>query len=252
MKFLGKLPARPGAVRWHYRDVFKRTALKLPPAVFGHIWNQTKIDMLGNDQCGDCVWATQAHLLQAMQRGVGKPQTQFTAESVIGDYSAFTGYDPHEPNSDTGTNMADAASYWRRTGITDGSGAKHTIDAYVSITFEDTDELLQAAYDFGGVGLGLNLPQSAIDQFDRHIPWRNSFINGKAAGGHAVALLGRNSRGHAIIATWDGITAANMSFIKKYADEALAFLSLEYLDAKGLNPRGYDRTELTKRLSTLR
>ena len=116
--------------------------------------------------------------------------------------------------------------------------------------FHDVDELMQACFDFGGLGLGVQLPKSADDQFDWGERWtivRNSPI----LGGHATELAGRNSDGDAVIATWNGITGADMRWIQEYADEAVAFFSLEYLDKRGLNPGGYDRTEIVKRLEAL-
>lgn len=251
MRYLGKKEHVPGAISWRYRDIFDRKHLMKPPLVFGHIWNDTVIDMLGNDKAGCCVWSTQAHILQTMQRGLANDNvTQFSETSVLGDYSAATGFVRGDPKTDQGTNMADAASYWRKTGITDAHGRKHFIDAYVQVEFHDVDELMQACFDFGGLGLGVQLPKSADDQFDWGEPWtivRNSPI----LGGHATELAGRNSDGDAVIATWNGITGADMRWIQEYADEAVAFFSLEYLDKRGLNPGGYDRTEIVKRLEAL-
>ena len=249
---LGKKDPVPGRVSFKYRDIFNIKKLQRPPRVFGHVWNETVIDMLGNDECGDCVWATQAHILNTMQRGANHPETHFTKGSVVSDYSALTGYIPGDPKTDQGTMMADAASYWRKVGILDGIGKRHQIDAYVEIKLHDVDELMQATFDFGAVALGVQLPQSASEQWDDGRPWTHSPFSGrKILGGHATALVGRNSEGMAIIATWNGITAATMDWIKEYQDEALAFISLDYLDEKGVNPRGYDRAELEKRLEAL-
>ena len=114
---LGKKPAQPGAIKFRYADIFDRSKLMKPPLVFGHVWNDTTIDMLGNDKCGCCVFATMAHLVQCMQRGLGNKESQFSAASVIADYSQVTGYIPGEPKTDNGTYMRDGASFWRQTGV---------------------------------------------------------------------------------------------------------------------------------------
>jgi len=248
---LGKKPHVPGAVSWHYRDIFDRKKLMKPPLVFGHIWNATPVPMLGNDRAGNCVWCTQAHILQAMQRGIGKKETVFSDDSVFADYSAVTGFALGDPSTDQGTGMADGASYWRKTGIHDASGKAHPISAYVSLRLHDIDELMQAAFDFGGVALGVQLPKSAEEQWDHEEPWHYWGRKSSILGGHAVALLGRNHNGDAVIATWNGITAASTEWIVQYMDEALAFFSLEYLDERGINPRGFDRAELEKRIGAL-
>jgi hypothetical protein len=249
-RLLGKLPHVPGAISWNYGDIFNRKKLTHYSKVFGHIWNNTKIDILGNDKAGCCVWCTQANVLNTMQRAWSdEGVSRFSAASVLGDYSADTGYDPAKPETDVGTNMADAAKYWRNVGIADATGKRHRIDAYVQLRIKNMDELLQATFDFDAVALGVQLPQSAKDQFGRE-PW--TVVKGSPIlGGHAVTLAGLNSQGHAIIATWDGITAATPEWVAHYADEAVAFVSLEALDKKGLNSRGYDRTELLKRIAGL-
>ena len=206
--------------------------------------------MLGNDKAGNCVFCTQAHLLQAMQRGVGISETKFTAASVTSDYSQVTGYSPSNPVSDQGTLMRDGASFWRQNGILDADGKRHTIVAYVDVRIDDPDELMQACFDFGGVALGVQMPESAMTQFKRGQPWTVP-IKKKILGGHAVALVGRNQHGDGVIATWDNIQAASRNFLREFADECVAFISLEYLDERGVNPRGYDRKELERRLAAL-
>lgn len=250
-KYLGKLPHVPGAISWRYGDIFDRSKLLKPPLVFGHLWNSTVVDMLGNDKVGDCVFATQGHLLNNMQRGIGGAVSTFSETSVIGDYSAVTGYVPGKPETDNGTMMADAAAYWRKTGIADASGLRHVIDAYVEINIRNTDELMQAAFDFGGIALGVKFPQSASDQWDHGQPWTCVPGTPKILGGHATSLVGRNSSGRAIIATWNGITAADMDWVAEFTDEAVAYISVSYLDSRGINPRGYDRAEMLRRLAGL-
>ena len=247
--FLGKKPHVPGAVSWRYGDLFDRKKLQQPPLVFGHIWNGTEVPILGNHTCGDCVWATQAHLLQAMQRGVKRSESRFSDDSVIADYSAATGYVPGDDSTDHGTLMADAATYWRKTGIADANGKRNQITAYVDVRL-GIDELMQAAFDFGGIAIGVQLPASAMQQFTDGKPFTYD-RRSKILGGHAIALVGRNSHGDAVLATWDGITAASMTWLEAYMDEAVAYINLDYLDARGVNPRGFDRTELEKRLAAL-
>lgn len=250
MRYLGKLDPVPGAISWRYSDIFNRKKLTPYPKVFGHIWNSTQIDMLGNNKAGDCVWATQAHVLNTMQRAWSEDRvTKFSEASVLGDYSAVTGFIAGKPETDQGTMMSDGAKFWRSTGIADAAGNRHRIDAFVELRIRSIDELLQATFDFDAVGLGVQLPESAMHQFGKQ-PW--SVVEGSPIlGGHATTLCGLNSQGDAIIATWDGITAATPQWIQKYADEAVAFISLEMLDKKGLSSRGYDRTELLKRLQKL-
>jgi hypothetical protein len=246
---LGKKPAQPGAISFRYGDIFNRAKLTKPPLVFGHIWNESIVGMLGNDKAGCCVWSTFAHLVQTMQRGLGGKESRFTPESVLSDYSQATGYIPGKPETDQGTYMAKGAAYWRQNGVVDGDGVRHSITAYVDVKL-DPDELIQACFDLGGLALGLKLPVSAISQFKNGERWTVP-LKTDIAGGHAVALVGRNSSGNCVIATWDNVVAATPNFLREFADEAVAYISLEYLDERGLSPRNYDRTELERRLAAL-
>jgi hypothetical protein len=241
--YLGKMPARPEATRFWYSEVFNRARLPEAPEVFGHIDNTTRVDILGNNMCGNCVWATQAHLTNILQTAGGHPAIPFTPRSVIGDYSQATGYNPDNPETDRGTDAQMAAEWWRTKGIHDGAGTLHQIQAYVGLKIGELDELLQAAYLFGGVGLGLRLPKSAEPQFVRGERW--TVVPGShIIGGHMVAVVGRNSNKDIIIATWDGLQAATPNFVETYMDEGYAYFSLEYLNEKGVSPEAYNRVKL--------
>src|SRR5882757_1904530 len=111
---LGKLPARPNAVTFKLIDY--AVALLVPPKTFGHQKLQTTWGMLGNDKYGDCVWAGAAHETMLWNKEASKTVT-FTDNEVLSDYSAVTGFNPSDPNSDQGTDMQVAASYRRKTGI---------------------------------------------------------------------------------------------------------------------------------------
>ena len=65
-KYLGKRPARVGAVRFKLRDYVDIRSIRVP-AVFGHVTN-TDYGMLGNDVAGDCVIADIAHQIMIRAR----------------------------------------------------------------------------------------------------------------------------------------------------------------------------------------
>ena len=54
---LGKVPARPDAVKLKFSSYINTNQLPTPPASFGHENLIQSWGMLGNDQYGDCVWA---------------------------------------------------------------------------------------------------------------------------------------------------------------------------------------------------
>ena len=58
----------------------------------------------------------------------------FSDFSVLSDYSAVTGFDPADPATDQGTDVQDAATYRRVTGLLDANGgiARLRIDSLQS------------------------------------------------------------------------------------------------------------------------
>ena len=73
--------------------------------------------------------------------------------------------------TDNGTNVRDGLNYRQKTGLIDAAGQRHKIGAYVALELRNVDQLLEALYLFGIVGIGFKFPGSAMDQFDAKKPW---------------------------------------------------------------------------------
>jgi hypothetical protein len=137
---LGKKPARPGAVTFKLTNYLLKSKLPMPPKVFGHEdliganW-----EMLGNDHYGDCVWAGAAHETMLWNKEADRTIT-FSNESVLKDYSAVTGFNKTDPNSDQGIDVEVAASYRRKTGVLDAQGKRHKVIAYLALTTGNPDQ----------------------------------------------------------------------------------------------------------------
>lgn len=249
----GKTPARPDAVALKFSSVFKRAALPKPPAIFGHGMHETLGQPWGvflNDKVGDCVLAGAAHETMIWTNTVGERVT-FTDFNVIEAYSSITGFDPTKPETDQGTDMQRAASWRRKVGILDNSGRRHTIGAYAEIK-NNHDEIALACYLLGIVGVGLQLPLSAEDQFDQRMPWSLTSTNNVAGsfGGHYVPIVGRNSAGNFVCVTWGRLHAITPAFLDAYMDEAIAYFSPEVMKNK-LSPEGYDSAYLMDAMKQL-
>jgi len=249
MPKLGKKPARPGAVRLKFSDYATISRLPTPPASFGHgakvttAWN-----MLGNDAYGDCVWAGAAHehLLWNYEAGVAVP---FNEKCVLSDYSAVTGFNPNDPNTDQGTDMQAAASYRKKTGILDAHGKRHKVGAYLAIQPGNLDEHLTAAYIFGLVGLGITFPNTAMDQFNTGHPW-DVAAGSQIDGGHYIPLISR-SAGMSIVLTWGREQFMTDAFFKANNDESIVYVSTDFLSG-GLSPDGFDLEHLNADLAALK
>jgi hypothetical protein len=246
---LGKKPARPGAVRLKLASYTNTAALPPLPASFGHdtLIGRRDWGMLANDRYGDCVWAGAAHetTLYVSESGAA---VAFTEADVLGDYAAATGFDPAEPETDQGTDVAAAAAYRRGIGIVDAHGARHKIAAFLALEPGDIEHLYLAAYLFGAVGIGLQLPTSALAQTEQGQPWE--IVTGTSIeGGHYVPLVGRRADGLHVI-SWGVDQLMTESFLQQYCDEAMAYVSEESL-LQQKSPEGFAYADLISDLAAL-
>lgn len=249
----GKLPARADSVKLRFSHVFNASALPTPPLVFGHqnLMAGGNWFMLGNDAAGDCVFAGAAHETMLWSMEGGAPRARFTIRDVLSDYSALTGYVPGEPSTDQGTDMQVAASYRRTIGVIDAVGARHRIKAYVALTKGNLGQIALAAWLFGAVGIGFDLPDTADQQFDEGRPW-DVVPLAKSAGGHYVPLVGRDPDGNFLVITWGRVQRVTPAFIAAYMDEGIAYLSDEILSrSTKLSPENFNEDLLNAYLEGL-
>ena len=238
-----------------------RTLAPLPPypVQFGHeaLIAAKAWLMLGNGPdnsvtdgfqgAGDCVFAGADHETMLWTTETGKP-AKFTGANAIADYSAVTGYNPNDPNTDQGTNVRDALKYRRKTGLIDAAGKRHKIGAYLALEPGNTDHLYEALYLFGVVGIGIRFPGSAMDQFDAGKPWA-VVAAAQIEGGHYIPLVARRPP-YLECVTWGSIQAMTDQFYATYCDEAWVILSSEML-AAGKSPEGFDLKQLQADLKAL-
>jgi hypothetical protein len=246
---LGKKPARPGSVRLKLASYTVAAALPPLPPVFGHdaLIGTRDWGMLGNDRYGDCVWAGAAHETMLLAREAGNA-VSFTDAGVLGDYAALTGFDPAKPDTDQGTDVAQAADYRRATGVVDSRGVRHKIAAYLALEPGDITRLYQATYLFGAVGIGLQLPSSALAQSERGEAW-SVVTDALIEGGHYVPLVGRRADGLHVI-SWGEDQVMTQPFLEQYCDEAIAYVSAECLIAQK-SPEGFSYADLISDLAAL-
>jgi hypothetical protein len=244
MKRLGKLPARPGAISLQ----FKTYATKLPaaPAAAGHDTLVKDWGMLGNDDYGDCVFAGAGHETMLWNAEANKTVTVGRAQALAA-YTAVTGFNPMDPNTDQGTDMEVAAKWRRKTGIPDTTNTRHTIGAYVNVAKGNASEVKDAIYYFGAVGIGWELPKSAMDQFDAGKPW--TIVKGSTIdGGHYTPAIAYDAD-YLYIVTWGQLQKVAWDFFKKYNDESIGYLSKEMIGSSGHSLEGFDLATLTADLA---
>jgi hypothetical protein len=253
---LGKKPAT-----FDKRDLLfarYRTTAALPahPQTFGHEAIGENWGMLGNGPdnsvikgfggAGDCVFAGAAHETMLWKAETGLPLA-FTGRSVIGDYSALTGYVIGNDATDQGTIVRDALDYRLKIGIADVAGERHKIGAYLALDPGNLEHLLEALWLFGVVGIGINFPDTAMDQFAAGEPW-SVFPTARIVGGHYIPLVAM--RANLVCVTWGRLQEMQMTFFQKYCDEAFAILTPEMLTA-GKSLEGFDLSALQSDLNSL-
>jgi len=246
---LGKKPARASLSRVSFADFFDASKLPKPPDVFGHHAAVQEYHMLGNDAAGCCVWSGAAHLEYIWSLEGGRERVRITTKDVLSDYAAVTGYDGTD-KTDNGTDMQDAAEYWRTTGILTADGTRHKIDCAVPLETGNFDQLVIALWLTGGAGIGILLPKSAEDQFDNHQPW--TVENSPTKGGHFVSGAGRDTNGNILVVTWGQVQPMTRAFYERYSDEAYAYLTPEILNDKGISPEGFDIEALRTYVNSMR
>jgi hypothetical protein len=238
---LGRKPSPPDSRDLQFAN-YRTTALPALPASWGYdnIIAPNGWGMLGNDSVGDCVWAGAAHEHMLETIVTGKPAT-FTAEGVLSDYSACTGFDPQDPSTDQGTDPRTAMKYRQKTGIIDAAGKRHKIAAYLALDPHNLTQLEEACYLFGSVGLCWNLPESAQTEFQADKEW--TYVpDSPIEGGHYTPLFAK--RRHLELCTWSRIVPFTEAFAAHYLDAAWTTISVDWLEQNGTTVQGFDLQQL--------
>lgn len=239
---LGKLAPKP-----HLKTLWlpRYTGIMVPPPPSKTYW-EYKVKswpMYLNDQLGCCVFAAGAHMEQNWSAHAGA-QIDPTDQDVLSAYETVGHYDPNDPSTDQGAAITDFLGWWQGTGF---AGRKIVGWAAIPLTLT---AIRQAVYLFGAVDIGIQVPSSAMSQFDAGMPWDVVSPDGGIEGGHSIPLMGYGSQGMACI-TWGRIQYMSNDFFSQYCDEAYAVITEDWLDAAGKNPSGFDLATLQADLKAL-
>lgn len=200
--------------------------------------------MLGNDEWGDCVEAAEGHYLMLRTANTGQIVVP-TTQQTLALYSAETGFNPDNPNTDQGTDETSDCQYMVSTGF-----LGHKADATGSIDPYDYDHLRWAVQLFGGVHIGANLPQSAMEQFDAGQPWTVVQNDGGIVGGHDPLLVKYDGT-WCYVVTWAKLQPVAPDWIARYVDEAHVQLFGDWIEDNQNSPSGFDLQALLSDLRSL-
>jgi hypothetical protein len=232
---LGRLPEDRSKPRLTLAPHLRATA---PPASADWYSRVQAWGMLANDQWGDCVFAGNGHIVE-QQTALGEgSEVTVTDAAVLVEYAWVTGFSPDAgpPGSnptDQGALIQDGLADLRKNGL-----AGQKIAAYARVAQASQTEVKIALAELGAVSLGVNLPQSAMDQFDAGQPWTVSG-DGTILGGHCITAYGYDEQ-YVYIVSWGKVVPASWEWLAAYCDEAWAVVSAMWAGERGKDPEGVD------------
>lgn len=243
---LGRLPEDLSKPRLTLAPHLTATA---PPASADWYSHVQAWGVLGNDQWGDCVFAGNGHIIE-QQTALGEgDETIVTDAEALAEYSRVTGFNPDAgpPGSnptDQGALIQDGLADLRKNGV-----AGQKIAAFARVNQASQDEVKTALADLGAVSLGVNLPQSAMDQFNAGQPWT---VSGDATilGGHCIIAAGYDAQ-YVYVVTWGKVVPAAWGWLAAYCDEAWAVVSAAWAGKGGKDPEGVDLHSLGAEFAAL-
>jgi hypothetical protein len=229
---LGKLPVRTDVRTLSLARYVDRAKLPDPPAALDLTERVHEWPMYANDRIGDCTTAAAAHMIEAWTAEARGHATEVSEPAVLAAFDRVKLVDP--VTGEEGAIELDVLRDWHSHGV-----ARHRIAAYVRVPVHDHTLVRTAAWLFGGLYIGLQLPLSA--QRQRTWDWLG-WLTGPARpgswGGHAVNVV-RYSTGSLTVVTWGRLQDMTWRFWDRYCDEAYCILSHDFLDGDRA-PNGFD------------
>lgn len=191
--------------------------------------------MLANDLWGDCTCAAAGHIV-CQQTALGdKNELRPDDAEAITMYEA-SGFDPNagppgENQTDQGWTVQAALEYLRTKGWPGKADWK--IAAYGTVTTDNHVFVKQAIWEFGGLDLGMLVPQSMMDQFNAGQPF--SVVPGSPIeGGHSIIAVGYDAQ-YVYVVTWGRLCKMEWAFWQEYVSEAHAPIAKDWVSKSGLN-----------------
>jgi hypothetical protein len=202
--------------------------------------------MMGNDRIGDCTIAGAGHLIMSWSGNESKKETIIPDNIILKVYSAISGYNPVTGENDNGCALLDVLNYWRKKGI-----GGDLITAFMKLVTGDINQVKQSVYLFGGVYIGLALPDG--------LNFENSLWSIPKSGpvgqwtpdpnqGHCVCILGYDDL-YLYFISWGKVYRMTYAFYQTYNDESYAILSTDWCNTQ--SPEGFNLPTLQKDLAMI-
>jgi hypothetical protein len=214
---LGKAAAKADDRNLMFAAVLKPAAVLPPSYDFDLEHSGIPTPMFANDTHGDCVIAGRAHQTLRFENIEQGSTLMITDNDVLKEYLKETG------GADSGLVVLSSLKLWRSLGWEVGKH-KYKIQAFAQINFKSPEEVRQAIFADVGIGMGVQLPNSAKAQIQSGQPWdvTSGADNERGSwGGHYIYIPGYTPAGPVCI-TWGRKQQMTWDWLEKYCDEAYA------------------------------
>lgn len=142
------------------------------------------------------------------------------ANNVVTEYFQLT------DGQDTGLAETNVLQTWQGSGL---FGTK--IEAFAPVNHRKKNTIKNAVAYYGACYLGVQLPESAQQQFNVGGESTWSPVQGSPIeGGHCIVAVGYDTDGIQIV-TWGQVVTCTEGWISEYVDEAYAIISQQFVEA---------------------
>ena len=227
---LGKLPVRTDVRTLSLGRYLDTARLPSPPPSLDESRHVTDWPMYANDRIGDCTTAAAGHMIEAWTAEAHGAAVEIPEQAVLDAFEQVRVGD--------GAYVLDVLKLWRKEGI-----GGHRIGAFARVSLHHHELVRSAAWLFGGLYLGIQLPVTA--QHQATWDWVGRLTDDAAPGswgGHAVDVV-RYGGDTLTVVTWGQLKELTWSFWDRYCDEVYCILSEDFLD-EGRAPNGFDLAAL--------
>jgi hypothetical protein len=247
---LGKLGPKWNEKTLLLSDYLKTSAPPPPPS---KAFYEYKIPAKGwglmmNATYGCCTCAGPAHEIMCRTAHTGTLVTPTDADVLAMYGTICPGFNPATDANDNGAAITDALNYMLTTGL-----AGHKIDGWAAIGngSANIETVKQGIYLFGSVNIGVQLPNSAMDQTNAGQAWTILDDDGGIDGGHCVVLMGYGAEG-ATCVTWGQLQQMSWDWFSRYCDEAYCEIAMDWVKANGEAVNSLDYQTLQQDLEAIK
>jgi hypothetical protein len=166
----------------------------------------------GKGAVGDCTVADIFNRVIVWPSNCGRKPVILPDSLALSTYSAISGYVPGNESTDTGCIISDVEEYFQKKGI---GGYKSLGSASVRPT--NLNNVRWACYLLGGVTMGFEVPESALEQNDQGKIW-DVVPMSPIAGGHDVLIVDYDGESFTCV-TWGGLQRMTIPFFKHFCQE---------------------------------